>query len=76
MANGYTESDTSGTGLVWLRHWHAVDIWPDDPDTHAEHAEDMAVLDEYHALLARDSSHEDAPVGGRGQGHEGDESGR
>ena len=37
--------------LVLYRDMNAVEIWPDDPNVHAERAEGVAVLDAYYAML-------------------------
>lgn len=37
--------------LVHVRDMYGPIIWPDDPEVHEEHAENIAVLDTYHAML-------------------------
>jgi hypothetical protein len=44
-------TDTSRTNLVLIRDMCGPQIWPDDADVHAEHAEDVAVLDAYRSML-------------------------
>lgn len=47
---GYWTS-TDRANLVLVRDYYGPSVWPDDPDVHAERAEDVAVLDDYRAML-------------------------
>ncbi|WP_117198256.1 hypothetical protein [Nocardiopsis sp. TNDT3] len=44
-------TDTDAANLVLIRDMYGPEIWPEDADVHAERAEDVAVLDEYRAMI-------------------------